>query len=125
MDRFPGARAARYLPVLVLWSAGGKVYDPTLTEDADAALRPPQMSEPVTTSIPRSEVDEDAGPSGDVPDEVPLCGNGQLDPGERCDIGIEGGHAGACPNGCSGNTGCTERVLSGRGCAMRCDEREI
>src|SRR5438046_1945887 len=41
------------------------------------------------------------------PDCSASCGNGTLDPNERCDNGIRSGEPGACPSSCDAQTLCT------------------
>lgn len=52
-------------------------------------------------------------------DDSPLCGNGELDIGEHCDISIIEGE-GTCPLECNPPPGCPEEVLVIRGCNTRC-----
>jgi hypothetical protein len=54
------------------------------------------------------------------------CGNGVLEPGERCDVGIASG-PGACPRtgGCSDNNPCTIDVVGGQGCDTACEHRPV
>jgi len=65
----------------------------------------------------------DAG-SGSTPDggttTSPRCGNGRVDPGERCDIAIGAGDPGACPSSCDDGVGCTTDGLNGTGCNAYC-----
>ncbi|MBW2732901.1 MAG: hypothetical protein JRH20_10960, partial [Deltaproteobacteria bacterium] len=48
------------------------------------------------------------------------CGNGDLDPGERCDTAIAVGEMGACPVACDDGNACTIDTLTGTGCGVRC-----
>jgi hypothetical protein len=51
---------------------------------------------------------------------VDPCGNGQLDPGEKCDTGIVAGN-GACPASCDDGIECTSDVLVNPGtCQAEC-----
>ncbi|MCK5795934.1 MAG: VWA domain-containing protein [Deltaproteobacteria bacterium] len=50
------------------------------------------------------------------------CGNGVLEPGEKCDPGIAAGAAGACPKVCDDDGDpCTKTVLAGSACDVRCE----
>ncbi|MBW2731940.1 MAG: hypothetical protein JRH20_06070 [Deltaproteobacteria bacterium] len=49
-----------------------------------------------------------------------LCGNGQLDPGERCDTSIPTDTLGACPDSCDDGQACTKEVLTGDACRVKC-----
>jgi hypothetical protein len=66
---------------------------------------------------------EDAGDDEIV--SALTCGNGVVDPFERCDIAIALGRVGACPEGCSGRELCTQHVLVGRQCTARCVDVQI
>jgi hypothetical protein len=44
---------------------------------------------------------------------APCCGNGVVEPGETCDIGIAAGQPGACPTSCNDNNACTTDILTG------------
>jgi MYXO-CTERM domain-containing protein len=48
------------------------------------------------------------------------CGNGVVDPGEKCDTGIPSGVAGGCPTTCDDGNPCTQDVLNGNGCDAFC-----
>ena len=51
----------------------------------------------------------------------PNCGNGKLDPGERCDITIALGTPGACPDACDDGLACTtDTVKDGGTCVASC-----
>lgn len=50
----------------------------------------------------------------------PRCGNGRVDPAERCDIAIGAGDPGACPSSCDDGVGCTTDGMSGSGCNAYC-----
>jgi hypothetical protein len=59
------------------------------------------------------------------PDCGVVCGNGVLEPGELCDLGIASG-AGACPLTCSDGLSCTADALVGAGtCAAMCTATPI
>jgi uncharacterized delta-60 repeat protein len=50
--------------------------------------------------------------AGNDADCVPSCGNGVVEPGERCD--------GSCPTACLPPTQCISAILEGERCAARC-----
>jgi hypothetical protein len=50
----------------------------------------------------------------------PRCGNGHIDPGEQCDIGIAPGDPGACPTTCDDGVSCTKDITMGSGCQLSC-----
>ncbi len=66
--------------------------------------------------VPDADGDTDAGET---------CGNGRLDPDERCDIAILPGLPGACPELCGDDDPCTTHFLSGIGCLSHCLVSEI
>ncbi len=49
----------------------------------------------------------------------PACGNGAVDPGERCDT-ASASDAGRCPTACDDGVACTRDLLVGGGCAAQC-----
>ena len=55
----------------------------------------------------------------------PICGNGILDKGEKCDTGISKGNPGACPKTCSDADPCTKDQISGTACAQVCTYTQI
>jgi hypothetical protein len=60
------------------------------------------------------------------PDIPETCGNGQIEPGETCDIAIPAGRPGACPPpSCDDSIACTNDMLIGDGCTARCFYAEI
>jgi hypothetical protein len=64
----------------------------------------------------------DAGSSGAAGDGGgELCGNGTVDPGEKCDRRIGSGQPGACPSAnCGAATACNPRWRQGTGCQAEC-----
>jgi hypothetical protein len=50
----------------------------------------------------------------------PVCGNGQVEPGEWCDTAIPAGSAGACPTSCDDGNPCTSDLMMGSGCLAVC-----
>ncbi|MCA9672051.1 MAG: VWA domain-containing protein [Myxococcales bacterium] len=52
--------------------------------------------------------------------KISCCGNGQIDPGEKCDTAIGGGAAGSCPTSCNDNNPCTSDSLGGGACNAAC-----
>src|SRR5205814_50021 len=68
----------------------------------------------------------DVSPDGPGSDTPASCGNGQLDPGETCDITIPPGRVGACPPpSCDDSIACTKDFAAGEGCTARCFYMEI
>ena len=57
--------------------------------------------------------------------DISCCGDGKLDPGELCDIGISFGSPGACPTSCNDNNKCTVDSLSGSACDTLCSYNAI
>jgi hypothetical protein len=56
----------------------------------------------------------------------PRCGDGALDPGERCDLGIPQGAPGACPTACPAPSDrCATVRIDGEGCDRVCVEDPI
>jgi cysteine-rich repeat protein len=66
--------------------------------------------------------DGQTGPDGgNRADAAPVCGNGQVDPGEQCDLAIPAGSPGACPASCDDANTCSIDTLEGAGtCAAVC-----
>ena len=58
-------------------------------------------------------------------DCAPSCGNGTLDPGEKCDTGIPAGQWGGCPQTCDDKNPCTQDILVGSGCQAYCTHKNI
>lgn len=64
---------------------------------------------------------KDGSSKTDKPKLDPNCGNGKLDPGERCDIALGVGDAGACPKSCDDGLACTkDAVQDAATCAATC-----
>jgi hypothetical protein len=61
------------------------------------------------------------------PDCRTVCGNGVVEPGERCDVQIGAGRPGTCPGipDCDDNNACTADAVSGSGCQQTCAHRII
>ncbi|HKP58399.1 MAG TPA: hypothetical protein VJV78_16855 [Polyangiales bacterium] len=53
------------------------------------------------------------------------CGDGQVDPMEKCDTGILSSSPGACPTVCGSTESCQLVELTGSGCDLECHVREI
>jgi hypothetical protein len=54
------------------------------------------------------------------------CGNGVLEPGEKCDTKIPAGQAGACPAGCDDGKPCTfDQLLNGGTCDAVCAHKPV
>lgn len=56
---------------------------------------------------------------------VSCCGNGILDPGEKCDPKIPAGKTGACPTTCNDGNACTTDYVSGSKCAVVCASKPV
>jgi hypothetical protein len=81
-------------------------------------------------SVPPADTDpgaDVADPDAATPDTAaPLCGNGVLDLGERCDIGLPQTAPGACPAICPAPADrCATARLDGEGCDQACVEDPI
>jgi hypothetical protein len=109
--------------------AGCRVYDSELvnqsvlrssaqTSDASVVSQPPKQAD-------FGDPNEADGGGPAIAVSGPRCGNGRVDSREHCDIGIARGQVGACPDGCSGGSGCKRRVMMGADCAAQCVETEI
>ena len=68
-----------------------------------------------------------AGATGATDSDCPAaCGNGALEPGEKCDPGIASGKAGACPTSCPTSTDpCAQSTLGGSPCAPQCISTQL
>jgi cysteine-rich repeat protein len=91
---------------------------PSIDGPADAALEdaPPDA---VLADLGTPSVDAaDAADAADTP--APTCGNGRVDPDERCDTAIRAG-AGACVTVCDDRNACTtDSVVMGGTCLAAC-----
>jgi hypothetical protein len=106
------ARVSAWIGVLCTF--GCHVYDPDLLEGAQQR------------GIREDGAEEDASQADAADgDAAASCGDGVVNEDEACDIAIGRGKSGACPDGCSGGSGCMRRELEGEGCDARCVEREI
>lgn len=77
-------------------------------------------------SVPPDSADDEEGPAAEGPSDAgTLCGNGRVDLGEFCDIGLRRGEEGACPMDCDSDDPCVERELLGRACRARCQDTPI
>jgi MYXO-CTERM domain-containing protein len=66
------------------------------------------------------------GASSQTDSDCPAsCGNGVLDPGEKCDTGIPAGQWGGCPTTCDDKNPCTTDTLVGSGCNAYCTHQNI
>jgi hypothetical protein len=71
-------------------------------------------------------VSDDAAVDGSRSEQPATCGNGELDPGETCDIAIPAGRIGACPPpSCDDGIACTTDTRTGDACTARCSYAEI
>jgi hypothetical protein len=56
----------------------------------------------------------------------PTCGNGAVEPGETCDLGIAVGQAASCPDRCNDGIACTlDALVSAGTCSARCQATPI
>ena len=51
---------------------------------------------------------------------INCCGNGALDPGEKCDPKIAPGVTGSCPTKCDDGKACTADTVTGTACSVEC-----
>ena len=63
--------------------------------------------------------------SGTDSDCPASCGNGVLDPGEKCDPKIPAGQTGACDLKCDDGDACTNDVLAGTACNPSCSTTPV
>jgi len=101
---------------LVCW-LGCQVYDPDLLDEGSQR----RGIRGNASESDASQLETDAA----IGDAAASCGDGVVSEGEACDIAIARGKSGACPDGCSGGSGCMRRVLDGEGCEARCAPREF
>jgi hypothetical protein len=78
-----------------------------------------------THHTPDADVDVPDGDTDGETDAGQTCGNGVLDPGERCDVAIPVGAPGACPDTCDDDDPCTTHLLTGVACHSHCLVAEI
>jgi hypothetical protein len=71
------------------------------------------------------DLDDDCSGASDCSLPAVTCGDGKLDPGEACDVGIAAGEPGACPSQCNDGAACSSDELVGSGCAATCTHVEI
>jgi hypothetical protein len=122
----PTYRGLMALACAVLTTTGAcNVYDSELI--AEQPTKPDalsiRMDKPEATgAITLASTDEE---DASVRAVTTRCGNAVVDSDEHCDVAIARGQPGACPDGCSGSTGCTRRVLSGNDCAAQCVQTQI
>ena len=95
---------------------GCQVYDPDLLEERARSRSIREDDSERDASVEPDAADGDAAAS---------CGDGVVGEAEACDITIPRGRPGACPDGCSGGSGCMRRELEGEACDARCVEREF
>jgi hypothetical protein len=120
MQKSVNTAVSMLLPALVLCGASCDVYDASLSRHLESSNRRSRDSAASVEDASAGDTLDDAGESSSSE-----CGNGTVDPDERCDIAISSGRKGACPDGCSGREGCSQRVLIGSHCAARCEETQI
>ncbi len=108
--------------------ADARPIDAALTGDAtpgaDAASAADGGQDAAGAGLDARPVDArpaDARPVDAAPGDAPLsCGNGVVDTGETCDLGIAGG-AGSCPTSCDDEVACTVDALVAAGtCQAAC-----
>jgi len=120
MEKSANTAVSMLLPALVLCGAACDVYDASLSRHLENSNRRSRDSAVASVDASAGDAFDDAGDASSSE-----CGNGTVEPGERCDIAISSGRNGACPDGCSGREGCSQRLLVGSQCAARCEEVEI
>jgi hypothetical protein len=103
------AKRSVYDDVELIAGSGAEEDEPVDEDEADA-----EIAEPDAGSID-DRLAEEMGWS----DDSPLCGNGVLDVGERCDYTILEGR-GKCPASCDPEPGCPDETLVVRGCQTHC-----
>jgi hypothetical protein len=123
MDRSAHTADSVVLLALLLCSACD-VYDASLSGATRSRPRSRKDASVITEAADGSAGDA-SDDAGEEPRSAEHCGNGVVDRGERCDVAIALGRAGACPEGCSGREGCLQHVLVGSQCAARCVDVRI
>lgn len=112
------------LGVCVLWGCDDDDSSNPPNTQADTsgstADTTPDDTTPDTLTTPA-----DSTTAADSDADLPTCGNGLIDPGERCDLGIADGEAGGCPVACEPVLGCTAFALVGSGCNRHCESAPI
>jgi len=64
---------------------------------------------------------DEAVDAGGGDDAIDRCGNGAIDSGESCDVGIAAGQPGACPTECSDGQACSaDELLAADTCSASC-----
>lgn len=121
MSRWSAVALQCVLYVPALAGSGCRVYDGALVEPL-AVSGSVDWVETLATATSDAAMD-DSEP--DHPFVVPGCGNGQLDDWETCDIAIQQGEPGACPDGCEQRDGCFVAELAGQRCGAHCVPMEI
>ena len=91
--------------------AGGAAGTPTIPTTGTGGSLGGGFGNAGSASAP---ADEDGGTPG------PRCGDGRVDSGEKCDTGIPGEMAGACPLTCQTPVTCQRFMLAGTGCQAEC-----
>jgi len=107
------AKQALYDDVELIAGSGAEEDAQVDEDEADA-----EIAEPDAGSI-----DERVAEETGLSDDSPLCGNGVLDDGERCDYTILEGE-GKCPASCDPEPGCPDETLIVRGCQTYCMQHE-
>jgi cysteine-rich repeat protein len=107
------------VPIVVMPDGAPTVDSPVAVTDVPVPPidSPPSFDAPPPVDAPPPPID--APPPIDSPPGDP-CGNGIVDQGETCDIGITAGNPGACPTDCNDSDACTDDALTGTRCTQRC-----
>jgi hypothetical protein len=83
------------------------------------------LRQPVVTQSKNSDGCCPVGATSETDADCPvMCGNGIIESGERCDVGIAPLGAGSCPTGCDDGDPCTEEYLTNAGCQATCPAKE-
>lgn len=108
-------------PVVVTPDAPPSIVDAASAVDTPIGVTPDtpptSIDAPPPIDVPPPPID--APPPIDSPPGDP-CGNGVVDPGEKCDVGIAQGNPGACPTDCNDSDVCTDDALVGTRCQQEC-----